>query len=115
MRRRNILLGTLAIAVVMATIGGIVYALHTRTQAPADALHTRTQGDGKSYPGLHAPVFIVCPGPPYGTIGQGPFQGPPYRAAQGAPVSGPPNDGPPPSPQKHCRDSVPRPAVRAFL
>ena len=30
MRRRNILIGTLAIAVVVATIGGVAYVLHTR-------------------------------------------------------------------------------------
>jgi hypothetical protein len=63
MRRRNILLGTLALAVVVATIGGVGYALHTRTQA---------QADGKSYPGLHAPVSVVCPGPTSSTTtGQG--------------------------------------------
>jgi hypothetical protein len=62
MRRRNILIGTLAIAVVVATIGGVAYALHTRVQA---------QADGASYPGLHAPVSVVCPGPTHSTTGQG--------------------------------------------
>jgi hypothetical protein len=46
MRRRTILIGTLALAVVVATIGGVVFVLHT---AP--------------YPGLYTPVFVVCPGP----------------------------------------------------
>ena len=63
MRRRNILIGTLAIAVVVvATIGGVAYALHPRAQA---------QADGASYPGLHAPVSVVCPGPTHSTTGQG--------------------------------------------
>lgn len=63
MRRRNILIGTLAIAVVVvAIIGGVAYAVHTRAQA---------QADGASYPGLHAPVSVVCPGPTHSTTSQG--------------------------------------------
>ena len=57
MLRRNILIGTLAISVVVATIGGVAYVLHTRAQA-----------DGASYPGLHGPVSVVCPGPTYSGI-----------------------------------------------
>ena len=54
MRRRKILIATLAIAVVVATIGGVSYALRTRAPTPADA---------KWYPGLHAPLYVLCPGP----------------------------------------------------
>ena len=60
MRRRNLLIRTLAIALVVATIGGVAYALRSRTQS-----------DGKSYPGLHAPVSVVCPGLPDSVSGQG--------------------------------------------
>ncbi|HEV2456856.1 MAG TPA: hypothetical protein VGS80_00705 [Ktedonobacterales bacterium] len=60
MRRRDILLGTLDLVVVVAAIGGVAYALHTRTQA-----------DGPAYPGPHAPVAVVCPGPTFSTTGQG--------------------------------------------
>jgi hypothetical protein len=59
MRRRNILIGTLAIVVVVATIGNVADALHARAQAQADA---------KSYPGLHGPVSVVCLGPIYSGI-----------------------------------------------
>lgn len=97
MRRRNILLGTLATAVVVATIGGVAYALHTRAQA---------QADGKSYPGLHAPVSVACPGPPYGTIGQGPLKGRSYRAGQGLPSIRPRNDCTPSFTQQDVRDYV---------
>lgn len=103
MRRRNILIGTLAIAVVVATIGGVAYALYTRAQ---------TQADAKSYPGLHGPVSVVCPGPPYGTIGQGPLQGRPYRAGQGLPAIHPRNDCTPSFTQQDVRDYV---AHGAFL
>ena len=103
MRRRNILIGTLVIAVVLATIGGVAYALYTRAQ---------TQADAKSYPGLHGPVAVVCPGPPYGTIGQGPLQGRPYRASQGLPVIHPRNNCTPSFTQQDVRDYV---AHGAFL
>jgi hypothetical protein len=57
MRRRNILIGTLAVAVVVAAIGVVAYALYT---------------DEAPYPGLNAPVAVVCPGPPtYSTTDQG--------------------------------------------
>jgi hypothetical protein len=101
MRRRNILIGTLAIAVVVATIGGVAYALHTRAQA-----------DGKSYPGLHGPVSVACPGPPYGTIGQGPRKGRPYRAGQGLRGIRPRNDCTPSFTQQDVRDYL---AHGAFL
>ncbi len=55
MRRRNVLIGTLAIVVVVAAIGVVVYTLHTRA----------------SYPGPDAPVAVVCPGPPDPVSGQG--------------------------------------------
>ena len=62
MWRRNILIGMLAIVVVVATVGGVAYVLHTRAQA-----------DEASYPGLHGPVSVVCPGatcctPPPGIV-----------------------------------------------
>jgi hypothetical protein len=52
MRRRDLLLATLTIAVVVAAIGVVVYALHTRAKA-----------DESAYPGLDTPVSVVCPGP----------------------------------------------------
>jgi hypothetical protein len=104
MRRRNILLGTLALAVVVATIGGVAYALHTRTQA---------QADGKSYPGLHGPVSVVCPGPPYGTIGQGPLKGRPQHYS-GQPSIRPRNDCTPSFTQQDVRDYVAHGAILGF-
>ena len=62
MRRRPILLGTLALAVVLVTIGGVAYVLHARAQA---------QADEKLYPGLHGPVAVECPGPRDPLGGQG--------------------------------------------
>jgi hypothetical protein len=50
MRRRTILIGALALAVVVATIGGVVFVLRTTP-----------------YPGLVTPISVVCPGPTYGT------------------------------------------------
>jgi hypothetical protein len=105
MRTRHLLIGTLALAVVVATIGGVAFALHARTQAPADG-HTSTQGDAASYPGWHAPVFIVCPAPPYGTISQGPLQGLPYRPSQVPPAIRPRNDCTPSFTQRDVRDYV---------
>jgi hypothetical protein len=96
MRRRNILIGTLALAVVVATIGGVAYALHTRAQ-----VHT----DGKSYPGLHAPVSVVCPGPTYTTTGLGR----PYRATgQGGTGIRARNDCTPSFTQQDVRDYLAR-------
>ena len=86
MQRRNILLGTLAITVVVAAIGGVAYALHTR------ALDTCAQADGASYPGLDAPVCVVCPGPTYSTTGH--------------PVIRPRNDCTPSFTQQDVRDYV---------
>ncbi len=57
MRKRRILVGTLAIAVVVATIGAVLYTLH--------------EADGASYPGLSEPVSVTCPGPPDSVSGQG--------------------------------------------
>lgn len=103
MRRRNILIGTLAIAVVVATIGGVAYALHTRAQA---------QPDGKSYPGLDAPVSVVCPGPTYTTNGLGR----PYRATgpDGMGIR-PRNDCTPSFTQQDVRDSVAHGVFLDFL
>jgi hypothetical protein len=88
MRRRNILIGTLALVVVLATIGGVAYALHTRPQA-----------DGSSYPGLHLPVSVVCPGPTYGLTDRG---GP----GDGLPIIRPRNDCTPSFTQQDVRDYV---------
>jgi hypothetical protein len=95
MQRRNILLGTLALAVVVATIGGVAYALHTRTQA---------QLDGKLYPGLHAPVSVVCPGPTYLTA-----------AREGFPTIRPRNDCTPSFTQQDVRDHVAQAEVRDYV
>lgn len=81
MRKRHILLGTLALAVVAAAAGGVAYTLHTRAPAgrvsgapPAatsTTLPTGTPADEALYPALNAPIFIVCPGPTYRTTGDG--------------------------------------------
>src|SRR5258705_10929334 len=95
MRRRNILLGTLALAVVVATIGGVGSALFTRAQA--------------SYPGLHGPVSVVCLGSTSRTNGLGR----PYRAtSQGGRGIRPRNDCTPSFTQQDVRDYV---AHGAFL
>jgi hypothetical protein len=107
MRRRHILLGALALAVVVATIGGVALVMHIRAQA---------QADGKLYPGLHGPVAVVCPGPPYGTISHGPFKGCPYRSDVGRPAIRPRNDCTPSFPQQDVRDVLADPAhVRESL
>jgi hypothetical protein len=97
MRRRHILIGALALAIVVATIGGVAYVLHTRAQAQTDA---------KLYPGLHGPAAVVCPGPPYGTIGQGPGQGRRYNADQSLPAI---------RPRNACTPSFTQQDVRAYL
>jgi hypothetical protein len=78
MRRRNILIGTLTLAVVVTTIGGVVYVLHTT-----------------SYPGLLAPVSVVCPGSTYRT-----------PAGDGDPAIRPRNDCMPSFTQQDVRDYV---------
>src|SRR5262249_25792618 len=60
MRRRNILIKTLACAVVVVTIGGVAYTLYTRTQA-----------DRAAYPSLYAPLSVVCPRPTTPMTGAG--------------------------------------------
>jgi hypothetical protein len=60
MRRRNVLFSTLAIALVVAALSVVVYTLHARAQL-----------DGASYPGLHDPVSVTCPGPPDSISSQG--------------------------------------------
>jgi hypothetical protein len=54
MQRRHILGGALTCAVVVAGIGVVAYALHR-----------------DAYPGLHAPVSVLCPGPPDPVADQG--------------------------------------------
>ena len=76
----------------VATIGGVAFVLHTRAQA-----------DEKLYPGLHGPVAVVCPGPPYGTVSQGPLQGRPYRPT-GLPTIHPRTDCTPSFTQQDVRD-----------
>lgn len=60
MRRRNILIGALAIAVVVAAIGVVTYTMHTQAQ-----------GDSGSYPGLNGAVSVSCPGPSDSVSSQG--------------------------------------------
>jgi hypothetical protein len=84
MRRRTILISALAIAVVLATIGGVAYVPHTRAQA-----------DGGAYPGLDGPVSVVCPGPAYITT-----------RAKGFPGIRPRNDCTPSFTQQDVRDYV---------
>jgi hypothetical protein len=85
MRRRNILIGTLAVAVVVATIGGVAYALHARAQE---------QADEALYPGLHGPVSVVCPGPTDSI------------ASRGLPAIHPRNDCTPSFTEQDVRDYV---------
>lgn len=64
MRRQNILIGTLAIAVVPEAIGALAFALQDRGSAQARA-------DAEPYPGLNGPISPVCPGPTHGTAERG--------------------------------------------
>lgn len=52
MRNRSLLLGTLAIVVIVATIGVVGYSWYVSTQAY-----------GPPYPGLAKPISVVCPAP----------------------------------------------------
>jgi hypothetical protein len=90
MRRRHILIGTAALAVVVATAGGVTYALHTRTQP-----------DAASYPSLHAPVAVMCPAPTYSTTADGH----PFTATHEIPLGiRPRNDCAPAFTQQDVRD-----------
>jgi hypothetical protein len=85
MRKRDLLLATLAIAVVVAAIGVGLYALHTRAQTNLPA-----------YPGLNGPFAVVCPGPPN------------LVADQGTPGVRPRNDCTPSFTQQDVRDYLAR-------